>query len=138
MKEFLDKVSFSFAKATHGEESVSRMIWWWGALGYLIAFFIANKLVREINIRSVDIVISVMVMLYFAWHMYAIKKCAPKKPKLTPEEKKKLKTERRNNLGKSVARKLLLQEPLTKWDPVSIVMMIDLLCITHFFSYIFR
>lgn len=138
MKEVFSKVSSSFTKANHGEELVSRVIWWWGALAYLIAFFVANKLVREINIRSVDIVISLVMMLYFAWHMYAVKKCAPKKPKLTPEEKKKLQAERRHNLSRSVARKLLLQEPLTKWDPVFITITIDLLCITHFFSYIFR
>ncbi len=138
MKEIFNKIISSFKKATLGEESMQRVVWWWGVIGYLIAFALANKLIRAIDFRFVDIVISLVMTLYFSWHIYAVKKCAPKKPKLTPEEKNKLKEECRHNFGKSLARKLLAQEPLTKWNPVFMVIAIDVLCITHFFSYVFR
>lgn len=138
MKEIFSKINSSFKKANRGEETVSHMIWWWGVIGYLVAFLIANKLIRVINFRSIDIFLSLLMVLYFSWHIYAIKKCAPKKPKLSPEEKKKLKEERRAQFGKKALRKLLAQESLTTWDPVFMVMAIDLLCVTHFFGYVFK
>ncbi len=138
MKEIFSKINLSFKKATKGEETLSHVIWWWGVVGYLVAFVIANKLIRVINFRFIDIFLSLLMTLYFSWHIYAIKKCAPKKPKLSPEEKNKLKEERRAQLGKKALRKLLAQESLTAWDPVFMVMMLDVLCITHFFGYVFK
>ncbi|MBU6141028.1 MAG: hypothetical protein KGP29_05710 [Proteobacteria bacterium] len=138
MKEVLNKIFLSFKKATKGEELMIRVIWFWGVIGYIFAFAVANKLIRTIDFRFFDILISLVMTLYFSWHIYAVKKCSPKKPKLNPEKKDKLNAENRVNLGKSVARKLLLQEPLTKWNSTFMITVIDILCITHFFGYIFR
>lgn len=138
MKEIFGKIKASFKRATNGEELMPALFWWWGVLAYLFAFFVANKLIRAIHFRFVDILIALAMVVYFAWHIYALKKCSPKKPKLTPEEKKKLREERRQQMPKKALRKLLLQEPLTEWDPVFMLMMIDLLCITHFGMYLFK
>jgi predicted membrane protein len=138
MKEILNKIYLSFRKATKGEEALSHMIWWWGMVGYLIAFFIVNKLIRAIDFDLIDVSLSLIMVFYFSWHIYALKKCAPKKAKLTEEEKKKLKEDRHLRLGKSFMRKLLLQESITRWDSVFVAMMMDLLCITHFFGYVIK
>lgn len=138
MKEFFFKIEASFKKAMRGEESVQILIWWWGVIGYLVAFFIARKLIRAINFHVADVVISLLMITYFSWHFYVLKKCAPKKPKLTTEEKRRLKEERRREMGKRVMRKLFLQEPITKWDPVLITLVIDVFCVVNFFHYILR
>ena len=110
MKEIFSKIEASFKKANKGEETLSHMIWWWGAIGYVVAFFIADKLIKAIDFRSVDIAISLLMSIYFVWHIYAVKKCAPKKPKLSAEEKAKLHAESRKEIGKKFLRKLFLQE----------------------------
>jgi len=138
MKEVFNKFFIAFKRATNGQETVPHMIWWWGFVGYLLAYFVFNKLVLLIDLRLMDILISLLMVFYFSWHFYALKKCAPKKPKLTDEEKKRLKEERKINIGKSAARKLFLQEPITKWDPIFMSMTVDVLCVTHFASYIFK
>lgn len=138
MKEIFDKFLIVFKRATSGQETVAHMIWWWGVVGYLLAYFLFNKLIQLIDLRLIDVLISVLMVLYFSWHFYALRKCAPKKPKLTDEEKKRLKEERKINIGKSAARKLFLQEPITKWDPVFMAITLDVLCITHFVGYIFK
>ena len=63
-------------------------------------------------------------------------KCKPKKPKLTKEERVALKKERRKNLSKSFARKLLLQESISKWDPVTITIVLDLYFVLLFLGNI--
>ncbi len=83
-----------------------------------------------------DIIISVMSIIFFSWHIYVLKKCSPKKPKLTPEEKKLKRIEARRNFARSFMRKLLLRESITKWDPIFITMVIDVLCISTFAGYI--
>lgn len=138
MREVLSRINASFKKATKGEEALSCVVWYWGVPAYLSAFFIVNKLILSINSAVFDFLMSLLMVVYFCWHAVALRKCTPKKPKLTPEEQKKLKEERRHNLGKSVARKLLLQEPITKANPGFTALMIDLLCITHFLSYLIK
>lgn len=128
----------SFRKSTKGEESINNVIWWWGLCAYLVAFFIAEKLILKINFRSVDILISTLMLIFFCWHLYALKKCSPKKPVLTKEEKLKKKIEARQNLGKKFLRKLFLQEPLTQTNPVIVAVVVDLYCAAHFAGYIFR
>lgn len=138
MKEILSKFYSAFRRATDGKETLSHMIWWWGVFGYLISYFICDSIVKSVDFRFVDVAVSVVVVVYFIWHIYALYKCAPKKPKLTPEEKEKIKQDRMMNIGRSAVRKLLLREPITRWDPVFMTAVIDALCITHFFGYIFK
>jgi len=128
----------SFRKISRGEETINNVIWWWGVSAYLVAFFVAEKLIMKIDLRSIDILISTVMLIFFIWHLYALKKCAPKKPVLTKEEKLKMKIEARRNFGRKFLRKLFLQEPLTKTNPILVAAVLDLYCAAHFAGYIFR
>ncbi len=136
MKEILRKIENSLILATKGQESVHKVIWFWGVGGYIFAYLVANNLVLAFDYRFTDLLISILMIIYFVWHIYAIKKCAPKKLKLTPEEKEKIRIEKRKELGKKFMRKLFLQESITKRDPVFTTIVIDLFCIASFFHYL--
>ena len=136
MKEILNKIEESFKKSMRGEEDLKIVIRYWGIIGYLVAYFILNKIIKMNNIVIIDNIIAAIAIAYFAWHFYILIKCSPKKPHLTKEEEKELGKKRRAELFKSFTRKLLLQESFTKWNPVLIAQVTDLLCITHFFIFL--
>lgn len=136
MQNFLKKVETSFKLATKGEEKIHNLIWSWGLPSYLICYFVINKLLKIPGFAIIDVGTSIFVISYFCWHIYALKKCSPKKPKLTKEEKKQLRIKNKQERGKRIMRKLLLQEPISKWDPVLVTIVIDLFCIAHFLNYI--
>jgi hypothetical protein len=138
MNQIFDKIEASFKASMKGEETLHNLIWWWGAIGYLTAFFVIDEIVKVSTFRSVDILVSILTSVYFAWHIFVLKKCAPKKPQLSKEEKQALRQERRKNFGKKFLRKLLLQESFSEWDPVFISIVIDLFSIATFSSYILR
>ena len=138
MNAFFNKIKISFKAATKGEETVHNMIWWWGFCGYVVAFFIADRIVKISDSRIIDILVSLLMVIYFGWHFYAIRKCAPKKPKLSKEEKKRLREEARKDFGKKLARKFFLQESITKWDPIFIALVIDVFSIATFLQYLIR
>ena len=137
MKEFLEKIKTSFFKAIKGEEQINVIVYWWGYIAYLFAFFVADKLVKINSLHSVDIIISATMVIYFSVHLYALKKCAPKKPKLSKEEKLKLREDSRKDFNKRLVRKLLLQESIKKWNPIFVTMVIDAFCMAHFLGYVF-
>jgi hypothetical protein len=138
MKKFLEKAELSFKKSLSGEESIDNLIWFWGAIGYFFAYFIAEKLIRAIDVRLIEIIISVVMVGYFSWHIYALRKCSPKKPKLTKEEKKEIKKEQKKDAGKKFIKKLMLQEPITKSNPAFIASVVDIFAIASFLDYIIR
>ncbi|MBP7709582.1 MAG: hypothetical protein KA100_00745 [Rickettsiales bacterium] len=138
MSGLFNKIETSFKAAMKGEESTSTLIKWWGIIAFLVSFFIIDRAVMSVDNRVFDVVLSSLAVIYFVWHIYVLRKCSPKKPKLSKEEKQFLKREARKNLGKKILRKLLLQEPVGEWNPVMVTMVIDVLCITQFMSYIFR
>ena len=138
MKNLLNKIIASFKASLKGEESTHNLIVWWGIFGYLIAYFVLNPLVLMINFRASDIIVSLIAIIYFVWHIYVLKKCSPKKPKLSKEEKRRLREVEGRTLGKVFMRKLFLQEPLTKWNPVFVTIVIDIFCIANFLDYITR
>ncbi len=137
MKEFFAKIKDSLHKAHNGVEDIKTVIWGWGVVAYIIAFFVLDKLIQAIDVRFIDVVISVLAVLYFSWHIYVLRKYKPKAPKLSKEEKQKLKAEARKDLGKKFLRKLFLQEPLTKSNPILITTVLDLFFIANFGGYIF-
>lgn len=136
MKKLFDKIIASFKSSLKGEESTQILIWWWGVIGYLVAYFIIERLIKISGLHLADALLSLVMITYFSWHIFALKKCSPKKTKPSKEEKQKLKIEARKNLGKSFARKLFLQEPITNWDPVVVTMVIDVFCIANFLEYV--
>jgi quinol-cytochrome oxidoreductase complex cytochrome b subunit len=136
MNNIFSKIKESFKAALSGQETTNNLIRWWGVIAYLVAFFIFDGVIKMLNIYAVTVVLSVIAIIYFAWHIYVLKKCSPKNPKLTKEEKQKIKEEKRKDLGKKIMRKLFLQESITKWDPIFVTIVIDAFCIAQFLSYI--
>lgn len=137
MAGLLSKIENSFKAALRGEENINVLIYYWAMIAYLVAFLL-NKLLKLVNVYFFSAAISVSLIFYFIGHIYVLKKCSPKKPKLTKEEKQKLREERRKELPKKIMRKLLLQESITKWDPIFVTMVVDAFCIAHFLDLILR
>lgn len=133
-KIFLIKNSFFIANK--GEENIKFLIWGWGFTSYVISYFIINKSILAVNNLFFDYLLSLIAIIFYVWHIYVLRKCSPKKPKLTKEEKKQIKIQNRKNFTKKFFRKLFLQEPLTKSNPVLTTIIIDLFCISHFLFYI--
>lgn len=106
-------------------------------IGYIFSYLVVDRVIRVSNWYFVDFLLSLLAVAYFSWHIYAIIKCSPKKPKLSKEERQKLKLEKRRNFGKSFLRKLLLQESITNFDTPFTVKVIDVFCIANFLGYIF-
>ena len=131
------KIENSFKKAMAGQESVNVVIYWWGALGYLVSYLLIERMIKAIDITFVDILLSIIPMIYFSWHIYVLKKCSPKKPQLTKEEKAIIRAEKRKVFWKSFLRKLLLQEPITRFDATFTTIVIDVFSIACFSTYLF-
>ena len=138
MNEILHKIDSSFRAASKGQENIQIVIRWWGILAYIFFYFVVNNLILKINIRFSDLILSWIGVIYFIWHIYVLIKCSPKKPKLSDEEKKKLREERLHNLPRSIMRKLFLQESISKWNPVAMCIAVDLLFFTNFLGYIIQ
>ncbi len=136
MSDILHKIEASFKASLKGEETINNLIRWWGIIGYLVVFFVVNKVIKLVHVHFIVVIISALVICYFSWHIYALKKCSPKKIKLSKEEKQKISEENRKELGKKIARKLFLQESITKWNPVLVSMVIDAYCIAQFVGYV--
>jgi hypothetical protein len=135
MNEFFNKIESSFKAAMRGEENLSNLIWKWGLISYLLSYFVIDRIIKINDIRFVDVIISLLMTVYFGWHIYVLRKCSPKKPKLSAEEKKLLRLEARRQFTKKLLRKLFLQEPITKWDPVFVATVIDLFSLAIFLNY---
>jgi hypothetical protein len=133
MENSLNKVKTSFIKSTKGLESFSVITWYWGAIAFFLAYFIFDKVVRKFNQSFFVYPLSVFFIIYFVWHIYATIKCAPKRPKLTKEEKEKLKIQN-GGTSKVFFRKLFLQESITELNSRNILVAIDLFLILHFYS----
>lgn len=133
--KFLDKIEASFRASLRGEETINNLIYYWGITAYLVSYFIIDRIIKINNILFIDITLSLLTTAYFMWHIYALKKCSPKKPQLTKEEKEAIRAERRRDFSKRFFRKLFLQESITKWDPVFITIVVDLFSIAVFLGY---
>jgi len=137
MQQFFGKYYFNikhhFDLVHKGKEDLAIVLWVWGGGAYLLSFFI-NKLLLFISLLFMKWVISMFVIAYFVWHIIIIRRCSPKKPPLSNEEKGKLKKDR----VKRFMKKLFLKEPFTKWDPAIVGIAINLYIIVHFLDYLLR
>lgn len=136
MKNFLNKIKISFENASKGLESFLVIAWGWGGIFYLASYFIFNKLVIAINSKFFDYSLSILLTIYLVWHMYVAIKCFPKTPKLSKEEKEKLKIQN-GGASKAFLRKLFLQESITKTNGRNILIAIDILILLHFYALIY-
>lgn len=137
-KTVFKKIEESFFLANQGREAMNTIVFYWGLIGYLVAYFIINKSIYFINIRTIDALLSLITISYFVWHIFILFKAKPKKIELTDEEKKLADLAKKEQRSKVIMRKLLLREPIFKWNTVSVVTAMDLLCIAHFSSFLFR
>lgn len=145
-KEFLVE---SFKTAWSGKEKLNNIFLWWGGIAYVIYYFILRPIIN-LNIRTgtfldtrygleffVDYVLSLSIVFYLIFHIILIFKNRPKSPKLTKKQKEELKAQEKSQIRKRVLRKLLLQEPITKFRPWLVFIAIDLIIITHYSSRVF-
>jgi len=137
-KSFIKSIELSFNKANKGQEQLNIIIYWWGFLAYLIAYFILNKIIFLVDIKTIDILVSILACIYFIWHIFVLHKCKPKKPDLSDEEKKKIELERKKEMPKKIIRKIFLREPIFKWNIISVITAVDLFAVAHFSGYFFR
>ena len=135
MKNFLNKAKISFVNSSKGLENFSIIAWGWGACSYIATYFVFNNLIRAIDIKFFDILLSIFLIIYFIWHIFIAIKCFPKTPKLSREEKEKLKLQQ-GGTTKILLRKLFLQESITKMNPRNVLIAIDLFIILHFYSFL--
>ncbi len=135
MKNFLNKIKISFVNSSKGLEKFSIVSWGWGGLFYLVSYFIFNKLVIAINSKFFDYSLLILLTIYLVWHMYVSIKCFPKTPKLSKEEKEKLKIQN-GGASRAFLRKLFLQESITKTNGRNILIAIDILILLHFYALI--
>ena len=133
IKNLPSEVKKSFELAWNGKEELEVVIWIWGGGAYLLSLLI-NRIILWNKFYIIDALLSLVVIAYFVGHIVAIRRCAPKKKPLTKEEKEQLKKDR----VKRFFRKLLLQEPISKWNPVAVVIAIDLYVIVYFLEYIIK
>ena len=136
MKNFLNKIKISFVNASKGLEGFSVVAWGWGGLFYLVSYFIFNKLVIAINSKFFDYSFLIVLTIYLVWHIYVAIKCFPKTPKLSKEEKEKLKIQK-GGASRAFLRKLFLQESITKTNSRNILIAIDTLILLHFYALIY-
>jgi hypothetical protein len=135
LKQFFERsfptIKHHFDLVHDGKEDLVIVLWIWGGGAYLATFFI-NKLILFTKLLVLKWLICLLVIAYFVWHIIIIRRCSPKKPPVSAEEKERLKKDR----VKRFLRKLFLQEPFTKWDPAIIAMAIDLYVIVVFLEYL--
>ena len=136
MNEILHKIDLSFRACSKGREDIKVVIRWWGLLSYAFFYLIVDSIILKVSYRFIDLTLSWIGAIYFIWHIYVVIKCSPKKPKPTPEEKKKMREERWRKAPRSFVRKLFLQEPISKWNPSAMTIAADLLFFTNFVGYI--
>ena len=82
-----------------------------------------------------DLILEVALIIYFVWHIYVAIKCAPKKPKLSNEEKEQLKIQN-GGMSKKIFKKLFLQESITEVNYRNILIALDIYFILSFYSFI--
>ena len=128
--KLLTAIKEHFKLASNGKEDITIVLWVWGGLAYLTSFAL-NKLAIAIGFKIIIWLLAILMIAYFSWHIYIIRKCTPKKPPLTNEEKEQIKKDRVNRFF----RKLLLKESLTNASPSTVGIVIDLYVIIYFFEY---
>lgn len=131
MKNLFLAIKSSFLQATKGEESIKNLIWW-GITSYLLAIFFEDVMVYKISFAAIESIIEVVFCLYFSWHIYAVRKCTPKKPVLTKEEEKIIKLQKQRDRYKKIARKFFLQESIFNIENSTILIVIDLYFLVSF------
>jgi hypothetical protein len=128
----------SLQKTWSGKEKINNVFIWWGGVPYILCYFIANPIINSNAFSIIKILISAIIVIYFAFHIVIIRKNRNIAPTLTKKEKESLKLERKKNRGKRILNKFLLKEPLTKWRPALVFSAINLFIITNYVNHILQ
>jgi hypothetical protein len=131
---FVKKLCEIIILNSKGKGNFNHIIWYWGALFYLISLSFFYNLNITIKDKFTLNFISTLLIIYLIWHIYISIKNFPKKTPLSSDEKK---IQKLNSGGFSGAffRKLFLQEPIAKIKTNKILILIDLFLILHFISF---
>jgi hypothetical protein len=140
MKEFLNniviKIKNSFKKAWQGQENYKIITHWWGILPYLTLFFIFRPIMIRNPIWIIDLILAAIIIIYFILHIILLYKNKNMQPELSEAEKKHQQEIAQMSKSKRFARKLFLQEPVTKWRPGLVFGAIDILIILEYYKYL--
>jgi len=135
----------SFDKAWKGKEELNNIFLYWGGIAYVFGYLILRPIIEAnffryskyaVMDRVIDIPLSLIIVVYFSFHIALIYKNTPRAPKLSDEEKKAIKEQEKKDFGKRIMRKFLLKESLTKWRPWLVFGAIDLIIVMTYLDRI--
>ena len=126
----MKKIWQSFYKASLGQENVKTVeVFWFLFLCFI--FYFVYKINSYLQLHY--FLVSWLLSLFFAWHIYAVYKCKPiENETLTKEEQQLVQIKKPNSLLK----KILLQEPISKPSWRQIVVIIDILLLLSALSWL--
>ena len=126
----MKKIWQSFYKASLGQETTKSVeIYWFLSLCFL--FYIVNKIHTYFATRY--FLLSIFLALCFCWHLYAVYKCKPAVVENTTKEEQQLEKIKK---PKSLLKKILLQEPISKPTWRQVVVVVDILLILSALSWL--
>ncbi|MFC1659749.1 hypothetical protein ACFL0U_04250 [Pseudomonadota bacterium] len=140
----MNKLFEAAKRVTRGEEELKKVLWFWGVIPILIELIIIERFIYTVNIPAIEVLLGILILIYFIWHLVVIRKSIPEcklsrkerkeLKRQRKEEKKRLKKEKKTGGPKdffgSFMRKLLLKEPWGKFNLTRVVAAGDLLVIT--------
>jgi hypothetical protein len=135
-QQFFEKAEGSFKGSIKGEEDIKIVIRYWGIAAYIFFYFVIKYIVDNVDFVIIDVVLASFAIVYFSGHIYAVIKCKPKKEKISKAQRQKMKKDKMKRLSKSFTRKLLLQESISKWDPITVTIVADVFFIVTFLDYL--
>jgi hypothetical protein len=126
----MKKIWQSFYKASLGQETTKSVeIYWFLSLCFL--FYIVHKIHTYFATRY--FLLSIFLALCFCWHLYAVYKCKPAVVENKTKEEQQLEKIKK---PKSLLKKILLQEPISKPTWRQVVVVVDILLILSALSWL--
>ena len=132
MKTTLEKIKKSFILICKGKEKSSIVLYFWGIPLLIAAIFISYPIANMLTNSYARILMTIIIVLISLWHIVSLIRC---RPVVTKEEKIKLKKEKKGKFLKSLGRKLILKEPITKPRPILAGIAANLYFIIDYINY---
>ena len=73
-KSIFKNIEESFIRANKGLETINILIYRWGICGYLLSYFVINKLIFFANIKTIDVFLALIISNL--QNKYLQKKCS--------------------------------------------------------------
>jgi hypothetical protein len=126
----MKKIWQSFYKASIGQETSKAVEVFW-FLSLCFVFYIVYKIQSYLQVHY--FLTSSLLSLFFIWHLYAVYKCKPPEDSTLTKEEKQLAIIKK---PKSLLKKILLQEPISKPSWRQVVIVIDILLLLSALSWL--